>query len=99
MKLDPLEYVLNRMERAAQSDEPAKNGYGQARRELLQGIADLRQQNAALVEALEKLVTQCGEVSPFSGNDVSVRSVRQAGKFMDAVKQARAALALARGEK
>jgi hypothetical protein len=47
---DPLEYVMNRMERAAQSDEPAKNGYGPARKELLGGIAALRADLAALRE-------------------------------------------------
>lgn len=40
--MDPLEYVLNRMEHAAQSDEPGKNGYGTARRGLLDGIVSLR---------------------------------------------------------
>jgi hypothetical protein len=45
MKRDPLEYVLNRMENAARSDDPAANGYGPARKELLEGIATLRNDN------------------------------------------------------
>lgn len=52
-KRDPLEYVINRMERAGQSNNPAANGYGKARRELLEGIAELRATNAALVAALK----------------------------------------------
>jgi len=59
MSRDPLEYALNRMERAAQSDDPAKNGYGPARKELLDGIASLRADlaaaNAAKEEAERKL--------------------------------------------
>jgi hypothetical protein len=39
---DLLEYVLNRLERAEQSSAPAANGYGDARRELLDRIVALR---------------------------------------------------------
>ena len=41
---DPLEYVLNRLENAARSDNPHKAGYGSARTELLAGITQLRKQ-------------------------------------------------------
>lgn len=47
-KRDPLEYVMNRMENAAQSGDPAGNGYGPARQELIEGIRSLR---AALARA------------------------------------------------
>ena len=40
--MDPLEYVLNKMESAAQANNPAKAGYGQARKDLLDGISALR---------------------------------------------------------
>jgi hypothetical protein len=40
--MDPLEYVLNRMENAARQDNPAMAGYGQARRDLIDGIVGLR---------------------------------------------------------
>lgn len=54
-KRDPLEYALNRMEAAAQSLQPAANGYGPARREVLDGIATLRADNTKLREENERL--------------------------------------------
>jgi hypothetical protein len=95
MALDPLEYVLNRMEWAAQSSAPAANGYPEARRELLQGIADLRAKAnahaanekliAALVEALEDLVRCANDDLGFPLKEKWIK--------------ARAVLKLAKGEK
>ncbi len=47
---DPLMYAMNWMERAAQKICPAEYGYGEARRELIDGIAALRARIAALEE-------------------------------------------------
>jgi len=52
---DPLEYVLNRMEAAAGQTTPANHGYGPARRELLAGIAALREENEGLRAVSEAL--------------------------------------------
>lgn len=41
-KRDPLEYVINRMENAGQSNAPAANGYGRHRKDLLDAIVSLR---------------------------------------------------------
>jgi len=54
MTRDPLEYVMNRMERAGQSDDPARDGYGPARKELLDGIAALRAERDAAILAKEE---------------------------------------------
>ena len=50
--MDPLFYVINRMEHAAQSKKPAEAGYGQARKELLEGIVSLRTDNLELRKLL-----------------------------------------------
>ena len=52
--MDPLEYVINRMENAAKSEKPAEAGYGQARKELLDGIALLRFERNAAMALLRK---------------------------------------------
>jgi hypothetical protein len=97
---DPLEYVLNRMENAGRSDAPAKNGYGEARRELLEGIAGLRKkldekdtEIAELKHDLERYIriasTEAGEVSD---RDIEVR------KFKSALEGGRHRLAKQRAE-
>ena len=50
MSLDPLEYVLNRME-AERGKPPPTVGYPSARKELLDGIVVLRAERNALHEA------------------------------------------------
>lgn len=47
--MDPLEYVLNRMEDAARQDNPAEAGYGKARKELLDGITTLRHEHDEMI--------------------------------------------------
>jgi chromosome segregation ATPase len=54
--MDQLEYAINRMEAAAQADEPSKAGYGKERKELLDGIAALRAEK----EGLERGVLAMG---------------------------------------
>jgi hypothetical protein len=51
--MDPLEYVMNRMEVAAQSSNPAEMGYGDARRELIRGIETLRSRLVLLERVAE----------------------------------------------
>jgi hypothetical protein len=51
---DPLEYVMNRMENAAQSGDPAGNGYGAARQKLIQGIRSLRAELAEVDAVLAR---------------------------------------------
>jgi len=62
MKRDPLEYVLNRLESAALSDEPAKHGYAEARKELLVGIAQIRAEVERLTAQLEQAHKKIREV-------------------------------------
>ena len=60
--MDPLEYVMNRMEVAAQSSNPAEMGYGDARRELICGIESLRSRLALAEKVVEaaKSTQGCG---------------------------------------
>ena len=82
-KRDPLEYVINRMVKAGRSNAPAANGYGQARKELLDGIA-------ALVAALEEAQLQIMYL-----ND----KFKPTGTSVAVLTKIRAALDLAKGEK
>jgi len=56
-------------------------------------ISTLAVERDALLAALKKLVDESAHLSPFVG-EPSVRSVRQAGKYMQALDAARAAIAL-----
>ena len=69
---DPLEYVMNRMERAAQSDDPAGNGYGLARKELIEGIRSLR---AQLAERDAQLCRAREEVREAVVHDMNVHHI------------------------
>ena len=62
---DPIEYLLNAMERAGQVASPAKCGYGDKRRAVLAAITTLRAErdaafveNALLRRSLTMLTTQ-----------------------------------------
>jgi hypothetical protein len=54
-------------------------------------IATLEAERDALLAALKKLVDESAHLSPFVGKSC-VRSVRQAGKYMQALDAARAAI-------
>jgi len=88
--IDPLEYVLNRMEAAAHHYNPAKAGYGEARKELIDGITGLRAENERLRRAMEDLVAVF--VWDDGAHDYTI------GDYDDALPQARAAIRAAEGE-
>lgn len=54
-------------------------------------VSDLLRENRRLREALENLINASGHMSPF-GTEATVKNVRLAGKYMQALDAARAAL-------
>jgi hypothetical protein len=57
---DPIEYLLNAMEEAKESDNPAANNYGAKRRAVLAAVAELRKENRTLWSALRTLARNGG---------------------------------------
>lgn len=63
-------------------------------------MAMTEQQKARIVElesALSDLIQQCGHISPLAGKPSTVKSIRQAGKFVAAVDRAEFVLMNGRG--
>lgn len=51
---DPIEYLLNAMEFAAQQNRPAEHQYGDKRRAVLSAIRELRRERDELAQALRE---------------------------------------------
>lgn len=55
-KRDPIEYLINAMESAAQSPRPFEQGYGDKRRAVLDAIVEMRKSRDELAEALRDAI-------------------------------------------